>query len=72
MHDAFAEIERARQRLVQLRVVVSRSTSISATGNSIVCSLKRDSRGQLVVGIFAPSTRSCLKPFFAAHLARSV
>src|SRR3954470_3703378 len=48
------------------------STSTCATGSSIVCSLKRDRRGHFEVEMFAPSTRRTLKPFLAAHLARSV
>src|SRR6185437_1167951 len=47
-------------------------TSTSATGSSMVCSLKRDRRGQGAVGSSSPSTRSARKPFLAAHLARSV
>src|ERR1700733_2108984 len=47
-------------------------TSMFATGSSIVCSRKRDRRGQAAVATYAPSTRKVLKPFLADHLARSV
>src|ERR1700722_14113362 len=47
-------------------------TAMCATGSAMVCSRKRDRRGQPAVATFAPSTRSVLNPFFAAHLARSV
>src|SRR5262249_41864522 len=53
-------------------VSVFASTSSCARGSRIVCSLNRDRRGHLAVEMFAPSTRSVLNPFFAAHLARSV
>src|ERR1700683_2663950 len=45
-------------------------TSRLATGSSIVCSRKRDRRRQPAVATFAPSTRSHLNPFLAAHFAR--
>ncbi|MDC4225464.1 MAG: hypothetical protein MPW15_14795 [Candidatus Manganitrophus sp.] len=47
-------------------------TLISPTGSSMVCSLKRSSRGQGATGGNSPSTRRCVKPFPSAHLARSV
>jgi hypothetical protein len=63
---------RARASAACSAASVLAPTSSSATGSSIVCSRKRESRGQGEVGSGSPSTRSVRKPFFAAHFARSV
>src|SRR5262249_41138518 len=50
----------ARVRASWMSASALASTRIDATGSSMVCSLKRDKRGHLLVGTSAPSTRSVL------------
>ncbi len=60
MHDALAEVERAHERPHGSAVSAFASTTIDATGSSIVCSLNRERRGHLFVGVSTPSTRNVL------------
>ena len=49
-----------------------RARPSEATGNSMLCSTNRSSRGHFAVGMSEPSTRSAAKPLPRAHFASAV